>query len=548
MFGTIRRHQNWLWIVIIVVIIISFVVFFTPDAGRRGFDDSDFGTINGRKLTVPELQAARKDLMLLSRFNTGDWPKSDTFRENEVKQRVLLLDLAKKYGIQIGDDAIAQQIEGIFKDRTTGAFNKNAYNGFVENVLPTGRLVEADLHNFIRHELQRHQLNLLVGLSGRLVPGRAIEPMFRRENEEFATEAVFFNFSNYLASVSIKTNELNQFFTNRLSMYRIPERVQVAYIHFAPSNHFSTAEQTLAKDTNLTATIEATYQKAGTNAYTDDKGVTLSADAARKKIREEMRDRLGMESARKQATEVANELFGMQPLAATNLYKIAVQKGLAVKLTEPFTESEGPKGIRAFSFPRAAFRLTDQEPLAEPVTGSDGIYLMALKSRLPSEAPTMAAVEAKVTEDYRKSQAQEMARTAGMSFVRSVTNSLAQGKTFKAAASEAKLEPVELPKFSLGTRELEKFEDRVSLPMIKDSVSRMTAGSASNFIPTREGGMVVYLKARIPASEQKLKDEFPAFLEEVRESRESSAFGEWFSQQVNAAGLNTPPANSRGGR
>ena len=95
---------------------------------------------------------------------------------------------------------------------------------------------------------------------------------------------------------------------------------------------------------------------------------------------------------------------------------------------------------------------------------------------------------------------------------------------------------------------VEKFEDRVSLPMIKDSVSRMTAGSASNFIPTREGGMVVYLKARIPASEQKLTDEFPAFLEEVRESRESSAFGEWFSQQVNAAGLNTQPANPRGGR
>lgn len=536
--------------VIIVVIIISFVIFFTPDVDFRRREDSDFGTINGRKLTLLELQNARKDLMLLSRFNSGDWPKNDTFRDNEVKQRVLMLDLAKQFGIQISDDAVVQQIEGIFKNRETQVFNKEGYKNFVENILPTGRLSEVDLYRFLRHELERHQLSLLVGLSGRLVTARAADPLFKRENEEFATEAVFFNYSNYLASVTIKTNDLTQFFTNRLAVYRIPERLQVSYVQFAPSNYFAEVDPILAKDTNLTASIDAIYQKDGTNAYTDDKGVALPTDAAKKKIRENIRERMGLEAARKRATEVANELFGMQPLLATNLYKIAAQKGLTVKVTEPFTEGDGPKGIRAFSFARAAFKLTELEPLGEPVMGSDGIYLMAYKDKLPSAAPTLASVEEKVTEDYRKSQAQEMARTAGMSFARSVTNALTDGKTFKAAATEAKLEAVELPNFSISTRELEKFEDRVSLPMIKDSASRLSPGKTSSFFPTREGGMVLYLKARVPVSEKKLKEEFPAFVEEMRESRENFAFSEWFGRQLEASGLTTQaqPQAPRGGR
>ena len=51
--------------------------------------------------------------------------------------------------------------------------------------------------------------------------------------------------------------------------------------------------------------------------------------------------------------------------------------------------------------------------------------------------------------------------------------------------------------------------------MIKDHATRLTAGKASNFIPTREGGMILYLKARVPVSDKKLTAELPAFFERV---------------------------------
>ena len=53
MFGTIRKHQSWLWAIIITVIIISFVWFFSPytkmhDTGRGMVN---LGSIYGRKIT-----------------------------------------------------------------------------------------------------------------------------------------------------------------------------------------------------------------------------------------------------------------------------------------------------------------------------------------------------------------------------------------------------------------------------------------------------------------------------------------------------------------
>ena len=62
MFGTIRKHQTWLWAIIITVIIISFVWFFSPytkmhDSGGRSVN---FGSIYGRKITEENFIHARR--------------------------------------------------------------------------------------------------------------------------------------------------------------------------------------------------------------------------------------------------------------------------------------------------------------------------------------------------------------------------------------------------------------------------------------------------------------------------------------------------------
>src|ERR1043166_6964911 len=63
MIGTIRKHQTWLWTVIIAAIIITFVWYFSPYTKMNGPDRrrADRGSINGIPITEEEfVQAGRE--------------------------------------------------------------------------------------------------------------------------------------------------------------------------------------------------------------------------------------------------------------------------------------------------------------------------------------------------------------------------------------------------------------------------------------------------------------------------------------------------------
>ena len=70
MIGTIRRHQKWLWGVIIAATISTFVVYLNPTTkyGGGGSGGSapavDLGSINGEPITLDQLQAAEREAAL----------------------------------------------------------------------------------------------------------------------------------------------------------------------------------------------------------------------------------------------------------------------------------------------------------------------------------------------------------------------------------------------------------------------------------------------------------------------------------------------------
>src|SRR5690349_10089961 len=78
MFGTIRKHQTWLWAVIITMTIISFVYFFSPTQKMNGAGGAtNYGTIDGKKITREEYADAQKEVYLRYYFSTGTWPKNE---------------------------------------------------------------------------------------------------------------------------------------------------------------------------------------------------------------------------------------------------------------------------------------------------------------------------------------------------------------------------------------------------------------------------------------------------------------------------------------
>lgn len=550
MFDSIRRHQKWLWILISAAVIVSFVIFFTPDAGRGlgGAGGSpDYGTIAGRTISRDEAYAAFNEARLRYRLfsGTGTWPDEDNSgrqffnQDRETQTRLFIIETLRQMNFQVSEKAVADWVASVFVDPDR-RFRSDLYQGFIKNVLQPRGMNAETLLQFARHEIGLQHLIQIAGQTGQLIPPQEVETLFRSQNEQFQSSVVLFAASNHAASVTIDPAGLATFFTNQMARYRIPERVQVSYVQFDTTNFLAEADSLLGQRTNLAQIIDAIYTQRGTNEFRESDGRPMAADAAKALIQSELRLNQALLRARTKATDFADELFELhekQPNQADQLDQLASAKGLTSKTTEPF-DTTGPRGLALPpDFTRAAYRLTPEEPNSPPIVSSNHVYVIALKRRIPSEVPALETIQARVTDDYRQHLATEAARQAGRTFHQNLTNGLAQGKSWDALCAEAGVAPVKLPDFSPATRFLPEIESKVSLALLRSAVTELQANKPSRFVEFRDGGFVAYLHARNPVNEDKLKSDLSAFADELRQERQYEAFNEWLRRQRELAGL-----------
>ena len=544
MFQDIRRHQKWLWVVISSAVIISFVVYFNPNQKYRSGDaggSTAVGTIYGAPLERTEYVAAYQEAELRYLFSYGEWPGRDQVSrqmrpvERETRNRLVLVRKLTDYNIQVPDSSAAAWIAEAFAGKDNKVFRKEDLNLFVQNNLtPRGLQVE-DFYRFARHEVGIQHLINVAGLAGRLVTPQEAEVSYRAENEQLETQVVLFSVSNYLAQVKIDATALAGFYTNQAANYRVPERAQVSYVTFGASNYFAQADQRIAQETNLNQRINEIYLQRGTNYYTGTNGLPLAAEAAKAKIKMEVRTSFALIEARRVATDFATKLLDMpEKKAVANLQKLATENGLLVLNSEAFPQESGPRSLKVPArFGTTVFQLTTDEPLIEePVVGEDAVYVVGLKARFLSELPALEGIKARVTEDFRRSLAQSSARSAGMAFAAAATNGLAQGKTFQALCTQLGATAFKLSPFSQTTQSVPELDFRQDLSSIKNVAFSLNTNQASGFNASRDGGFVVHLVKQLPASESLLKTELPAYLTNLRKSRQQEAFYDWLQKET----------------
>ena len=118
MFGTIRKHQGWLWIIIIAVTCLSMVVYFQPGkAGNGQARTGDFGSIDNKTVTATEMQGAKNEAALYYFMRTRGWPDSAQASkqfdwDQEAYKRLFLLRRLDDYNIH-SDPGAAAQVAGM---------------------------------------------------------------------------------------------------------------------------------------------------------------------------------------------------------------------------------------------------------------------------------------------------------------------------------------------------------------------------------------------------------------------------------------------------
>jgi len=543
MFGTIRKHQTWLWAVIIAVTVVSFVFFFSPYAkmndSRRG--RVNYGSINGEPVSEEQFANAWREVQLRYFFMNGNWPSEEAKKsgfdpERETYQWLLLEQKADQMGIHVGPHEVGRVAQAMLSQVMRSGSGINSPDAFIRQVLNPRGFQADDLERFVRHYLTVQELIGTEGLSGKLVTPEEAKNLYEREHQEMATEAVFLSPSNYLASISAPPEVLSQFYSNRLAYYRIPDRIQVSYVKFSVSNFLAQAEAELMK-TNLTEMVDAAMQRIGTN-YSR---LAKSPAEAKAKVREQMIREVALAKARREAAEFATPLFDMDPVSSDNLEKLAKTNRLTVGVTAPFDRETGPQDLDVgMDFAQKAFTRTPADPFAGPLVSQNAVYVIALNKKIPSEIPPLERIRDRVTEDYKYYQALNQARQAGAAFYPVLTNELAQGKSFASICLNSKFKPVSLPPFSLSTQDLPDIEGRVSLNQLKQLAFSTPVGKASTFQPTTEGGLILFVKSKLPLDQARMTAELPAYVNRVRMNRENEAFNEWFRKEAERGLRDTP--------
>jgi hypothetical protein len=542
MFGTIRKHQTWLWALIITVIIISFVLFFSPYSKLNNSSrSSNLGTIAGQRLTTEDYFNAKREAELYYFFSRGgSWPAADAKErmgfdlERETYQWLLLVRKQEQLDIHISSEAVAQAARDVVSQFQKAGITSPTM--FVQQVLRPHGLDVNDFERYMRHSLGLQELISTVALGGKLVTPQEAKSLYVREHEEVATEAVFFSGSNYLAEVTVTPEAIGNYYTNNQAKYRIPEQVQVNYVKVPISNFLAQAEEELTK-TNLAQIVDENYQRLGTNhALIRD---AKTPEEAKAKIREELIRGRALAEARKKGLEFARPLFDLDPKTA-NLQEQAKTNGLTVEVSAPFGP-DGPKDMEVEqNFTKAAFTRTPDEPFAGPLMGKDGVYVISENKRIPSRIPPLEEIKNQVEADYKNGQGLTRARQAGQAFAQMATNGIAQGKTFNAVCAEAKVKPIELPPFSISTRNLPQAEEHIPLDQLKLLAFKTTPGKTSDFQPTAVGGLVLFVKAKLPLDDSKVNAELPSFTSYLRQNRQSEAFNDWFRKEAERGMRDTP--------
>ena len=548
MFVKFRDYQKIVWFIIILALVPGLVFVFSSLSGMSksgsmfsGDSKIDYGSISGRPISREEFIEAMEEANLRYFFNYGNWPEKNDRTgyniERETYTRLLLIEKQKEFGIKVSDPAVGQLGAELLK-----RIGDVPYDLFVKEILQKQRIGAAAFERFVRHDLGVHQLLQVAGLSGKLVPQHEAEAFYRRENLQWVVDVAFFRASNYLATVSINPTNVAQFYTNRMPDYRVPERIRLGFVSFESTNFLAEADKELAKITNLTAQINEFYLRQGTNSYKDTNGIPLPEKEAKEKIKENERHRQALLKARQKAYEFANQLLEQPQHRFDNFEKLSAALGFTLDTTEPFEREKIPKEFKVpATVTRIAAGLTKEEAVSlSPVVGEDTVYVVALKETLPSEMPALDSIRDRVTQDYRHQQTVDAARKAGAEFLTTLTNSLAQGKSFTEICQAAQVQPAVLPPFSLRTTSLPGLDEQVNFTLLKNLAYNLKPGNASQFMPTAEGGFIIFLREKLPVNDEKMKQDLPEFISTLRLQNQNEAFNQWFAKQRELARMTTP--------
>jgi len=493
---------------------------FAPTRGRRvrKTNINSAGSLFGEEIS-------RQQFNIASLFNRGFQPRTANNElekkqmDEEVWQRLAILQLAKQMNISVSDRELNENIQRDPSFTVNGAFNKQRYKQLIEQQM---RVRVSTFEEYLRQELIIRKMSAMVTQSIWVSPSE-IERSVARLTDLFTVQIADLPYSNSVSNVDASDEEIREFYDEHTDTFEIPEMRNVKYVEWPISNYLakvSVADETIQEyyDDNLEEF--ASTDTNGTVTYAAYEDVTNS-------IRSDISWHKAIGEASESAMAFYDDISEIDYGKDVNITKIAAKRGCTVKTTAFFIKGGDVEGLNAGdSFTSAAFVLNADEPensYSSTIVAEDAIYLLEANETKSAYIPPFKDVKKDVKE-YADSLAKSTAFNEKSTAVREqLAAAAATSSDITKLAKKLKL-TVKTPKpFSIYE---ESLEDE-SISAIAPAILGLNKSEISEAIPTATGISVVYVVDRQPGDFALAESLKPDVARSIQSSRMRAHFATW---------------------
>ena len=490
MISIIRKNQQALMIVVTILVIISFIAFYngTRNTSHGGPGPEKVASMYNRGITMPEFERGVRKYYVARQLGLADLIQLLGLGNNQTEQvqnfvfnLMVLQHEAARLQINPTADEVQAEEKKIFQ--TNGEFDARKLNGFIDQGLAPLGFNGSVIDDLVTYSLQLRKIKLLIGSSVDISPAElrsSCSQLYRK------TQVAVFRFSlaDSLADIQVSDEDIKKTFDQRKEGFKSDEKRKIKFVTFALSD----------------------------------------ADNA-------LKDAGRIDALQKLANK-ANDFIQAASAKDAKFEQVAGQFAVPVTETAEFTQLQpDPKLEKLQGLTAAAFKLTQDNP-TDAVQSGNTFYIVHLESMTPSRPLSLDEAKPKIVEQLKTERAREKLSLSAAVLRSGIETDLKSGKSPADAAKDLKLKVDEIPAFSIAEFPQDANPD---LQQIAVKTLEMKEGQLSDFVPTADGGCVIFVQKRIPLDDAKFAEVKDKFLAESLGKKQAYLFVEWIRLRRDAA-------------
>ena len=483
MLDTLRKRQRTLLIIITVVTIVTFIVFLNPSTRMRGGPQSVIGTLNGRSVSLEDVQKLSGLPELAYWLRLYEFVQHVMPGQNEARTRdeetlgfvwnlLLLRDEAKALQVEPSEDEIRNAEKQLSVFQTDGKFDQAKYQQFM-TLAGTRGLTPPDIDNLVADYLRVQDIYRLVTAASPMP-----ESLLRRDYElsqgKMNLTVVSFKATDFKDNHDFSDAAVNSYYQDHGFRYELPEKRKIEFVAFTLTDN----QKKLADKEKQTVL----------------KSLADSAEAFQQDVSEHPND----------------------------FDKKAKEKDLKVEQTGMFTSNDAdPLIAKENGLVTAANNLSKEQPVTDVIQGADGFYVAKLADIDPAHVAPLADVRGQVVAAMKADAVHA-----------EILKETKDGASFLDAAKKAGVTPETPPAFSLA----DPGQQTAIAGLISQNGLELSPGETSDVLSQGPDYVFVNLLSREPIDEAKYAEYKKTNSSGIEQYYGNLVFKEWLRLALQKAG------------